>query len=93
MNSLASSSNRKNECRSIVRSFRGDRAKPGADYAARRWRGCTPAGSAFAALTSYAIKALYGAKWHLWHGGPHPALRRLENLSSELDPEASPCND
>ncbi|SPS03059.1 hypothetical protein CBM2634_U70021 [Cupriavidus taiwanensis] len=35
----------------------------------------------FAALTSYAIKALYGAKWHLWLGCPQPALRRVENLS------------
>ena len=36
------------------------------------------------------IKALQGAKWHLWHGCPYPALRRLENLSWDLDAEASP---
>ncbi len=33
------------------------------------------------------IKALHGAKWHLWHGCPYPALRRLESLGWDLDPE------
>ncbi|WP_029049225.1 hypothetical protein [Cupriavidus sp. amp6] len=37
------------------------------------------------------IKALHGAKWHLWHGCPHPALRRLESLGWDLDAEASPA--
>lgn len=36
------------------------------------------------------IKALHGAKWHLWHGCPYPALRRLESLGWDLDAEASP---
>jgi len=36
------------------------------------------------------IKALQSAKWHLWHGCPYPALRRLENLSWDLDAEARP---
>ena len=36
------------------------------------------------------IKTLHGAKWHLWHGCPYPALRRLEILGSVLDAEASP---
>ncbi len=35
------------------------------------------------------IKALRGAKWHLWHGCPYPALRRLESLGWDLDTEAS----
>lgn len=36
------------------------------------------------------IKALHGAKWHLWHGCPYPALRRLESLGWDLEAEASP---
>jgi hypothetical protein len=36
------------------------------------------------------IKDLHGAKWHLWHGCPYPALRRLESLGWDLDAEASP---
>lgn len=36
------------------------------------------------------IKALRGTKWHLWHGCPYPALRRLESLGWDLDAEASP---
>ena len=36
------------------------------------------------------IKALHSAKWHLWHGCPYPAWRRLESLGWDLDAEASP---
>ena len=36
------------------------------------------------------IKALHGAKWHLWHGCPYPALRRLESLGWDMDAKASP---
>ncbi len=36
------------------------------------------------------IQALHSAKWHLWHGCPYPALRRLESLGWDLDAEASP---
>ncbi|MFS8980923.1 ISKra4 family transposase [Cupriavidus necator] len=36
------------------------------------------------------IKALHGAKWHLWHGCAYPALRRLESLGWDLEAEASP---
>ncbi len=36
------------------------------------------------------IKVLRGAKWHLWHGCPYPALRRLESLGCDLEAEASP---
>lgn len=36
------------------------------------------------------IKALHRAKWHLWHCCSYPALRGLESLSWDLDPEASP---
>jgi len=36
------------------------------------------------------IKALHSSKWHLWHGCPYPALRRLESLGWDLDAEASP---
>ncbi|ODV43438.1 hypothetical protein AWV79_17480 [Cupriavidus sp. UYMMa02A] len=36
------------------------------------------------------IKALYGAKWHLWHGCLYPALHRLASLGWDLGPEASP---
>jgi len=36
------------------------------------------------------IKALHSAKWHLWHGCPYPALRRLESLGWDLDADASP---
>ncbi|KJK21477.1 hypothetical protein UB46_27070 [Burkholderiaceae bacterium 16] len=35
------------------------------------------------------IEALQGAKWHLWHGCPYPALHRLENLGRDLGAEAS----
>ncbi|WP_152561738.1 hypothetical protein [Cupriavidus sp. SK-3] len=36
------------------------------------------------------IKALHDAKWHLWHGCPYQALRRLESLGWDMDAEASP---
>lgn len=35
------------------------------------------------------IDGLRRAKWHLWHGCPYPALRRLEGLSWELDADCS----
>ena len=36
------------------------------------------------------ITALRGAKGHLWHGWPYPALQRLDSLGWDLDAEASP---
>jgi hypothetical protein len=35
------------------------------------------------------IDGLRRAKWHLWHGCPYPALRRLEGLGWELDADCS----
>ena len=35
------------------------------------------------------IDGLRRAKWHLWHGCPYPALRRLEGLCWELDADCS----
>jgi hypothetical protein len=35
------------------------------------------------------IDGLRSAKWHLWHGCPYPALRRLEGLGWELDADCS----
>lgn len=36
------------------------------------------------------IDGLRSAKWHLWHGCPYPALRRLESLGWELATDGSP---
>ena len=36
------------------------------------------------------IDTLHRAKWHLWHGCPYPALRRLESLGWELAADDSP---
>jgi hypothetical protein len=36
------------------------------------------------------MDGLRSAKWHLWHGCPYPALRRLESLGWELAPDRSP---
>jgi len=36
------------------------------------------------------IDGLRRAKWHLWHGCPYPALRRLESLGWELATDGSP---
>ena len=36
------------------------------------------------------VDGLRRAKWHLWHGCLHPALRRLESLGWELATDRSP---
>jgi hypothetical protein len=36
------------------------------------------------------IDTVHRAKWHLWHGCPYPALRRLESLGCQFDAACSP---